>query len=187
MKRYLILSVFLIVVLVVVYFSYFKICNLINDQRIKSPDILREEILASISNPFIQADTLILETRWMVCGNNKPEEFPIVFDTQLDSTNYKNKLIGKLNLTVLTISEFHKVMDTVRINRFKGVYPPSLWDTCRVNKISAEIKAEALSNSKIRVYENYLYNDTLKYICKDFDYNEGKWTFKIVDKSINLK
>jgi hypothetical protein len=186
MKRFLIITAFIIVALAGGYFGYTKVDSYIRHRPIKSPDILRNDIITSIRNPFTQADTLVLETRWMFCGNSEPDELPIVFDTQLDDSNYKSKLADKLHLSVLTMTEFHEVMDTIRKYRFKGEYPPSLWDTCRIGKVSADIKAEQLSSKKIRLYENYLYNDTAKYIRKDFVYNGDKWTFKIIDTSTQV-
>lgn len=186
MKRLLIFTLSIIAALALMYFSYIKFDSYIRHRPVKNSDELRNDIFASISNPFTQVDTLVLETRWMFCGNSDPNELPIVFDTQLDSSNNKNKLSNKLHLQVLTMTEFHKVMDTVRKYRFKGEYPPSLWDSCRIGKVSADIKAEQLSSKKIRLYENYLYNDTAKFIQKDFAYDGFKWTFKIIETSTEV-
>jgi hypothetical protein len=186
MKRFLISTAIIIAILFVSYFAYTKVDLYIRYRPLKNAYTLRNEIIANISNPFPQADTLVLETRWMFCGNSRPDELPIVFDTQLDDSCYTKKLSANIHLFVLTMTEYHKVMDTVLKYRFKGEYPPSLWDTCRIGKVSADIKAEQLSYKKVRLYENYLYNDTAKYICKDFVYNGDKWSFKIIDTSTQI-
>jgi hypothetical protein len=187
MKRFLIFTVFIIVALLVGFFSYNKIDSYIRHRPVKDPDVLRNDIIASISNPFPQADTVVLKTHWMFCGNSDPDDLPIVFDTQLEESNNKSKLSDKLQLPVLTMIEFRTIMDTVRKYRFKGEYSSSLWDTCRIGKISADIKAEQLSAKKVRLYENYLYNDTIKFIQKDFAYDGDKWTFKITETSTEVR
>lgn len=179
-----VISVFLIILaLPVGYFIYIKADRYIKQLPVPGADNLRIAIISSINNPFPQADTLILETTWMFCGNSEPEELPITFDTKLEEINHKSSLSRQLNLSILTMTEFHKVMDTVRKYRFNGEYPPSLWDTCRMGKVSADIKAERLSPKKVRLYENYLYNDIAKYVRKDFTYNSGKWTYQVIDTS----
>jgi len=186
MKRFLILTTIITVILFASYFSYIKISSHIRHNPVKSVDLLRNEIVANISNPFPEADTLVLETRWGFCGNSEPDELPIVFDTQLGDIIYKKKLSDNIHLPVVTMSEFNKVMDTVRKYRFKDDYSPGLWDTCRIDKVWANINAEQLSPKKVRLYENYLYNNTAKYIRKDFYYKGGKWIFKIADNSMQV-
>lgn len=186
MKRIIILISVIILTAIAGLFIYPKVDRYFRQRPIKNADILRTEIIASIKNPFSQADTLILETQWMFCGNSDPDELPVVFDTKLGSEKYRYLLAKQVQTPVLTMSEFQKVMDTVRLLRFSGEYPPSLWDTCRIGKVSADIKAEQLSPRKIRLYENYHYADTVKYIRKDFKFNDDKWTYSIVDASLQI-
>ena len=182
-KRRLILIPVIILTVIAGLFIYPKVDRYLKQRPIKEANILRNEIIASIRNPFTQADTLILETRWMFCGNSDPDELPVVFATQLEEENYKQLLAQQINKPVLTMTEFNKVMDAVRYIRFNGEYPPSLWDTCRVGKVSADIKAEQLSPRLVRLYENYLFADTAKYIRKDFAFDGNKWTYSITDTS----
>jgi hypothetical protein len=181
MKRFLISTLVIILALAFGYGIYIAIDNEFKHRPLKNTAVLRDKILASITNPFPQADTLILDTRWEFCGNSKPSEIPIIFDTYLDSNGYKNKLQSNLHIPVLTITEFDKVMDTVRKYKFKGEYPPSLWDTCSIGKVSAGIGAEKISSTKVSVYESYIYNNVAKTIQKDFVFKNGNWTYNIVD------
>lgn len=185
-KRQLILIPVIILTVIGGVLIYPKVNRHLKQRPIKEPDLLRNEIVASIRNPFTQADTLILETTWMFCGNSDPDELPVVFATKLEEENYKQFLARQVNKPVLTMTEFNKVMDTIRIVRFNGDYPPSLWDTCRVGKVSADIKAEQLSPRQVRLYENYLYADTTKYIRKDFIFDGNKWTYSITDTSMQV-
>jgi hypothetical protein len=182
MKRLIIL----ISIIALAVIIYPKVDRYFKQRPIKEADLLRNEIVASIKNPFIQADTLILETSWKFCGNSDPDELPIVFATRLEEEKYRQLLAKQVNTPILTIAEFNKVMDAVRNIRFKGEYTPSLWDTCRAGKVSADIKAEQLSPKQVRLYENYLYADTAKYIRKDFAFVGGKWTYSITDTSTQV-
>ncbi len=167
-------------------FIHPKIGRYLKQRPIKNPDTLRSEIVKSIRNPFQKADTLILETNWMFCGNSNPDESPVVFETKLEEENYKLLLAKKVNKPVLTMTEFNKVMDEVRKNQFNGEYPPSLWDTCRLGKVSADIKAEQLSPILVRLYEYYLYADTAKYFQKDFTFKGEKWTYSVTNQSTEV-
>ena len=186
MKRFLIITSLLIITLIAGAFIYPKLNRYFKGRPVKNADILRKEIIASISNPFAQADTVILETTWGFCGNTNPNDLPIVFDSYLENEAYKQLLSKQLHTPVVTMNEFHKVMETVRQNRFNGGYVPGLWNICRTGKVSADIKAEQFSPNKVRVYENYLYNDTAKYVRKDFAFNNGKWSFTITDTSTQI-
>lgn len=186
MKKLLILIPVLIVTFIGGVFIYPKVDRFFKARPVKNQDVLRSEIIASIRNPFNQADTVILETRWMFCGNSDPDELPVVFDTQLEDENYKQLLVKQIQKPVLTMSEFNKVMDTVRQVRFNGEYPPSLWDTCRVGKVAADIKAEQLSPKRIRLYENYVFADIAKHIRKDFVFDDDKWRYSITDTSTQV-
>jgi len=186
MKKLLIIIPVLILIIIGGFLVYPKVEHFFKERPVKNEASLRNEIIASISNPFNQADTVILETRWMFCGNSDPDELPIVFDTQLENENYKGLLAKQFQKPVLTMSEFNKVMDRVRQVRFNGEYPPSLWDTCRVGKVAADIKAEQLSPKRIRLYENYLYADIAKSIHKDFVFDGSKWTYSITDTSTQV-
>jgi hypothetical protein len=182
MKR-LILPISVIAVAVIIYP---KVDRYFKQRPVKEPDLLRSEIVGSIRNPFVQADTLLLETNWMLCGNSDPDELPNVFETLLEEGKYRQLLATRVNKPILTMAEFNKVMDTVLNIRFKGEYPASLWDTCRVGKVSADIIAEQISPKQVRLYENYVYADTAKFLRKDFSYYGGKWTFSISDSSTQI-
>ena len=186
MKRRIILISVIILIVITGFFIYPKVDRYFMSRPVKNADVLRDEIVASIINPFAQADTVILDTRWGFCGNSDPDELPIVFDTYLENETYKQLLSKRIQKPVLTMNEFNKVMDKIRQSRYNGEYPPSLWDTCRVGKVSADINAEQLSSKKVRVYENYLYNDTAKFVRKDFVFNGSKWTFSIIDTSTQV-
>jgi hypothetical protein len=186
MKILLILVPVLIVTIVGVLFIKPKFERFLKERPVKSEDVLRNEIITSISNPFHQADTLILDTRWMFCRNSNPDDLPVIFDTQLEEENYQRLLAKQIHKPVLTMSEFNKVMDTVRQVRFNGEYPPGLWDICRVGKVTADIKAEQLSPGHIRLFENYLYADIAKNIRKDFVFDGSNWTYSITDTSTQV-
>ena len=144
-------------------------------------DDLRALVIESIKNPFFKTDTLILDGGWEFCGNSDPDELPVVFDLKLDSDQYKKDLSRHLSLRVTSMNDFNKAMDTVPKYRFNNKYPESLWDTCRVNKVAASIRAEQFTPGKVAVYESYVYNDQKKNINKLFTLNNGKWTFAIID------
>jgi hypothetical protein len=148
---------------------------------LKSPGALRHEIIASLSNPFPDADTMILNTDWWVCGNSDPSELPVIFDMQLEDENNKQLLVNQIRRPVLTRMEFHKVMDSILSVRYNNDYPLSLWDSCREGKVAASIRAEQLSHRRVQIYENYSYGTTIKSIHKDFTFDGIKWTFSIVD------
>ncbi len=181
MKRFFISTLVIILTLALGFWVYTSIDNNFKNRPLQNTDVLRAKILASITNPFPQADTFILDTRWEICGNSKPSEIPIIFDTYIDSSSYKSRLQNNLHIPVLTMSEFDRVMDTVRKYRFNGEYPPSLWDTCRIGKVSAGIGAEKISSTKVSLYESYIYNDIAKTIQKDFVFKNDNWTFSIVN------
>lgn len=162
---------------------YISIQNDIKNAPLKNPGSLRVAIMESITNPFPQADTLILNTTWFICGNSRPEEIPDIFNTYIDSSFYKNKLAEKLHIAVLNSHEFDKVMDTVRESRYKGEYPASLWDTCRVGKVVAGIAAEQLTSTKVKLEENYKYNNEIKSIEKEFTFQNDHWSYNIVGNS----
>ena len=161
--------------------AYVSIQNDLKHGPLKKAGNLRSVVLASITNPFPQADTFILDTRWIICGNTTPEEIPIIFNTLLDSNIYKNKLADKLHVRVLTIAEFNNVMDTIRKYRFHDEYPPSLWDTCRIGKVTADINAQQLTSTKVRLYEYYQFNNKEKIIQKDFTFKDDEWACSKVD------
>ena len=181
MKRFLTSTLVIILTLAFGFWIYTSIDKDIKNRPLQKTDALRAKILASIANPFPQADTFILDTRWEFCGNSKPSEIPVIFDTYLDSSSYRSVLQNNLHIPVVTISEFNKVMDTVRKYKFNGEYPPSLWDTCRIDKVSASIGAEKVSSTKVSLYESYTYNDVAKTIQKDFVFKNDNWTYNIVD------
>lgn len=182
-KRQILLISVIILAVIGRVFIYPKINRYFKQRPANEADILRNEIVKSIRNPFKEADTLILQTRSMFCGNSDPNELPVVFETQLEEGKYKQLLAKQINKPVLTISEFNKVMDTVLDIRFRGDYPPSLWDTCRIGKVSVDILAEQLSARQVRLLENYLYADTAKYIQKEFTFDGYEWTYSIIDSS----
>jgi hypothetical protein len=163
------------------YWIYTSIDSDFKNRPLRNTDILREKILASITNPFPQADTFILDTQWDLCGSSKPEEIPVVFETYIDSSAFENRLRNTIHLPVVTMIEFHKVMDTVRKYRFNGEYPPNLWDSCRIGKVSAGIAAEKITSTKVRLYESYIYNDKAKTIQKDFVFKDNDWILNVID------
>lgn len=185
-KRQIILFPVIILTIFAGLYIYPKVGRHLKERPIKNPDTLRSEIVKSIRNPFKEADTLILETDWMFCGNSNPDELPVVFDTKLQEENYMLLLSRQVNKPVITMTEFNKVMDEVRNNRFNGDYPPSLWNTCRLGKVSADIKAQQLSPRQVRLFEYYLYADTAKYIQKDFTFHGDKWTYSITNHSTEV-
>jgi hypothetical protein len=79
------------------------------------------------------------------------------------------------------MNDFNKAMDTVLKYRFNNKYPESLWDTCRVNKVAASIRAEQFTPEQVAVYESYVYNNQEKSIKKLFALKNGRWTFAIID------
>ena len=186
MKRILIIISILLLAPFAIIFIYPKIDRFFRGRPVKEANILRHEIIASISNPFIQADTFIVESDWGFCGNTDPDDLPIVFDIQLENENYKRVLAKKIQMPVLTMNEFNKVMDMILQARFKGQYPTSLWDTCRIGKVSVDIKAEQFSSKKVRLHETYLYNNITKYFCKDFVFDGNKWIYSITDTSTQV-
>lgn len=167
-------------------FLYNEVRYILKHRPVVSQASLRAEILHSLSNPFPQADSLILNTRWGFCGNSDPDELPIVFDTQLETEGSKKDLSARLKIPVVSMTDFNKVMDTIRKYRFHGEFVISLWDSCRSRKVSAEIHAEQLSTRKVRVYENYLYGDTSKFISRDFTLEKDKWAYRITDTSAQV-
>lgn len=142
---------------------------------------LRALVIESIKNPFLKTDTLILDVDWEFCGNSDPDELPVVFDLKLDSDQYKKDLSRHLSLRVISMNDFNKAMDTVLKYRFNNKYPESLWDTCRVNKVAASIRAEQFTPEQVAVYESYVYNNQEKSLKKLFTLKNGKWTFAITD------
>jgi hypothetical protein len=185
MKRIVTISTISLTILVIAVLLFFK-TNKLGDTifrrtQIKDTTLLRTEILKTIKIPFAKTDTLIIETVWKICGNSTEDELPIVFDTKLEDHPYIDNLSKNLGLTVVTMTDFNKVMDTVLKYKFHGNYPESLWDTCRRNKIHASIRTEkSKQNGNILVHEQYLFADTLKSFDKEFYVgNNGKWLYKI--------
>jgi hypothetical protein len=158
-----------------------KVNRFFKERPVKEADLLRMKIIASIINPFDQADTLILDTKWGFCGNSEPDELPVIFDTKLEEEGFRQLLSLQIDKRVLTQLEFSKVMDTVRQVRFHGENPPSLWDSCRVGKVAADITAEQISPKHVRLYESYLYANISKIIQKDFVYDGSNWAYSIID------
>jgi len=153
----------------------------LNKQPPKEPEELRILIIKSIEIPFVGVDTVIIETDWEFCGNSPSWELPIVFDIQLEEEANKTKLTQHIKKHIFMMSEFNVFMDSIKNTRFEGKYPPSLWDVCRVNKVHVQILAEKLSSKNVRTYENYLFNDEVKFIQKDFHFADNKWTYTISD------
>ena len=181
MRQTIFTTLLVITILTISYFIFIQTDAYFKKQEPKDGNNLRTEILNNIYNPFKHSDTLILETIWGVCGNSKPSELPIVFDTKLTEPSFMKKLSLQNKISVITMGDFNNVMDTILKYRFHGKYPENLWDICRLNKVHAEIHAEKLSSKKVRTYENYLYNNINKFIQKDFIYKNNKWTFRITD------
>jgi hypothetical protein len=146
-------------------------------------DALRAAIAASIKSPFPGADTLILETRTLICGNTPDHLLPVVFETGLDKANTRRILASELNTTIVTNNEFNKIMESVRTIKFGGEFTPNLWDICRVGKVYAHINAEQLSPKKVIIYERYLYDDKTFSIDKIFKFAKDKWTHEITYSS----
>jgi len=184
MKRFLLLILGTILMAGTIYFGYSKVARYMKQRPVADAENLRRQIISSIRNPFPQSDTLILETQWMFCGNSDPDQLPIVFDTKLE--DYKEALSRQAHVTVLTMTEFHKVMDKVSKTRFDDEYNPHLWDLCRMNKVATEIVAEQLSPRKVKLYENYRYNDAMKYVRKEFTFDHGAWTWQVTDTLVQI-
>ncbi|MCX6320120.1 MAG: hypothetical protein NTW29_22765 [Bacteroidetes bacterium] len=186
MKRSFILIPALLLLFIAGIFYYPAIARYFNSRPVKEPDLLRKEMIFSIINPFYQADTLILETKWGFCGNSTPEEHPIIFETKFESEVYRRSLIEQINRPVLSEAAFYQIMDSVRILQFNGIYPPDWWHTCSMGKVIAEIKAEQLSPTKVRLYEMYQFANTIKSIQQEFIYKRNRWTYSLIDTVTQL-
>jgi len=191
MKRIVTISTISLTLLVIAVLLFFK-ANKLGDTifgrtQIKDTTLLRTQILNTIKIPFVKTDTLIIETTWKICGNSAEDELPITFDTKLEDHPYVDNLSKNLGLTVVTITDFNEVMDTVLKYKFHGDYPESLWDTCRRNKIHASILTEkSRQNGNILVHEQYLSADTLKSYDKEFYVgNNGKWQYKMIHSYVD--
>ena len=168
------------------YFIYSKAAQIPRTLPVINKDLLRSEIIRSITIPFNKADTMVLDTAWLFCGNTDKSERPVIFSTQLGEETQKHALEKQVKKHVLSSEEFNKEMDSVLLIRFKGEYPESLWDVCRVGKVAAEIKAEQLSPRKVRLYESYLYADSVKSTNKDFVFDGEKWSYEIIDTKTEI-
>ena len=183
MKKTLLIIQLATCALVFGFFTYPKVDRYFRSLPARNSDNLRTEIINSIKNPFLITDTLILESTRQICGNSDPNEIPITFDTRLDDYNYISLLSQKLNIPIVTMNDFQKVMDSVSKYKYNNEYVPSLWDSCRVGKVSAEILAEQFSPTEIRLHEYYNLNDTAKFVTKKFSFERNKWTFKVMKTS----
>jgi flagellar biosynthesis component FlhA len=185
MKRTISILAICLTVLIVAGVLPFYACNsgdtILSKTKIKDTAILRTEILKSIHSPFVHVDTFIIETSWKICGNSTEDEIPITIDTKLEEKPSLDILAKQIGSTIITMKDFNKIMDTILKYRFHEDYPESLYDTCRINKVHANIRTEkSKTNGNILVYEDYLFADTLKRIFKEFySDNNDKWHYKI--------
>ncbi|QKJ32500.1 hypothetical protein HQ865_22965 [Mucilaginibacter mali] len=159
--------------------------NRINSKNtpVIAPGDLRTAIIKSLKSPFLKTDTLIVDDEWGFCGNSKPEEIPVIFDLKIDSTIYRAQLFKVTNQTIVTMKEYEAIMDTVLKYKFKGEYPESLWDTCRIGKTIASIHAEQISPTKVRLYEQYLLNDKSQSLTKEFNFTANRWIAHLMEQS----
>lgn len=185
MKRKLTIGFTIVLILSVVYFVFNYGSSDKRQIVVIEAGALRTEMIKSIKNPFPQGDTLVLDTMWVFCENSSPYELPVIFDTQFGDMKYKKLFIRQFNIPVVSSEEFSSVMDTILKYKFHNNYPESLWDSCRVGKVAADIKAESLSYNKVILHEIYMYNEKRISISKAFTYNKGKWTFTQMQDNIN--
>jgi len=141
--------------------------------------IIRSSILTSVRNPFKNADTMVLDTEWEICGYSEEEEIHYTFDTKIDSPSSLELLSKKLGLKVITLEAFYKQRDSIIVNRNGEIYGINEWQRYQQNKIQLSILAEVKMN-KIYVNESFTLNKSTKNFSKVFFKKDGKWTYKII-------
>ena len=180
-KRYQFYILITAAILVFGFYTYTSIQNENTKKAIVQPEFLREQIIASISNPFPKGDTLILETRRMLCGNTTPGQIPETFETYLDSSYYKKKLQHKFQMIVFIYNDYYQMLDSICKMKYKGDYPLSCWNAFKNTKVSATIGTEKLSSTRVNLNEYYEFNGISKTIHKEFIFQNNTWIYRVTN------
>jgi hypothetical protein len=181
LKRYQSYILITAAVLAFGFWMYTSIQNANERKPVIQAEILREQIIASISNPFPKGDTLILETRRMLCGNTTPGQIPETFETYLDSSYYKKKLQDKLQMIVFIYNDYFQMLDSICKIKYKGDLPQDFWDSFNRGKVSATIGTEKISSTKVNLNEYYEFNGISKSIHKEFIFQNNTWIYRVTN------
>lgn len=185
MRNKIFVTITLLVALLGFYLLYPIIKEYYRRLPVVDPDQLRLIMINNITNPFKDADTVIVVGKlWAVCGNSRPEELPVIFDPQLLEEYSLKKLSERLNTPVLTNYEFSQLKS---INKYPKeiVNLDSLhlvWESCYDKKVQLNILAEKLYSGKVRAYEEYEYTNQIVTVTKDYIYKDGKWILSVVNR-----
>ncbi|MFN8251528.1 MAG: hypothetical protein U0V75_06560 [Ferruginibacter sp.] len=142
---------------------------------------LKASMVESIRLPFKTTDTLLLapQTTSLNPGNNEPVNTGI----QLHGNAATRLLSEKLGLTVITLKDY---IDNALLARGNeqlhcGV-GAGMMGHCMKNKLTATLWTDiSAENGHILLHENYLLNDSLISLVKEF-YSAGNksWQYKII-------
>jgi len=166
-------------ILLLFVFLIFTGC-IVSTEQFPEPDKLKLEIAKSIEVPFQVGDTVVYESfSGIICGNSNKDELNRYYEPHLNEQPYYDILKLKTQRTTLcTGDSLYTLMDRICKNKADSI---TVWDCFSKNKIILSITGEAETNTSVKIYESYSYNNDNIFIEKLFDYTNNKWTFKIVE------
>ncbi len=132
------------------------------------------------------ANAFIVDTRWWICGNTPKDMRPLTFNTMLTSDAYKNKLADKIHMPVMSKDEFYDIVKAAMTNRPADENFPHPYDSCAAGKVMAEILTEQITRTEVKLYESYIYNDTVKLIEKEFVFKNDAWAFNVINDTMRI-
>ncbi|MDJ1498676.1 hypothetical protein QNI19_37435 [Cytophagaceae bacterium DM2B3-1] len=166
-----------VLALIACYVCYPKVKNHYRHLPPLASDQLSIAITNSITNPFYQADTMLIQMpMWEYCGNDEhPEEriFPFYPKLSYESISLR------LHLPIMSSSEF----DCMKRNQIpKDITNidslSQMWESRYTNKVKISILAEKLSFDKVKTYETYEWNGQKASVEKYFNYEDKHWVLE---------
>ena len=165
-------------ILLLIVLLIFTGCTVSTDQ-FPEPDKLKREIANSIEVPYQVGDTVVYESFNEICGNSSKDELNRYYEPHLNEQTYFDILKLKTQrITLCTGDSLFALMERLCKNNADSL---TVWDCFSKNKIILSITGEAVTNTSVKIYESYSYNNENVFIEKLFDYTNDKWTFKIVE------
>jgi len=160
-------------------YNYFENQNRISTPY--SPEKLRYSIAMSLSNPFANADTVVIETLWGFCGNTPSSQWPVVFVTEVDKPTNILLISQNFDQTVLSMDSLRSMVDEIGKTNYSEPNFHHIWDSVAKTIVELTVNAEKISNTHIKTYERFDFKNETKTIHKDFKFLNNDWFYSISD------
>lgn len=138
--------------------------SIVSTDKFPDPEGLKISIAKNISIPFNTKDTLVYDSFIGICGNSSQDEFNRYYEPHLNEMPYlealQKKHLGPVVVSADSTGVAKKPLNVIRLRLF----------------------GEAVSNTSVKIYETYHYKGRNHSFDKLFSYEDGKWTFRILEE-----